>query len=70
MSDFSRPELRARIQKQAFPSLLQSAEDERRNELNWEQAIHDANMERHDYNLRDEGRNPNGDGESYAERNH
>ena len=47
----------------------QSAEDERREELNWEQAIHDANMERDDYHLREEGRNPDGSGESYAERN-
>lgn len=47
-----------------FQSLLQSAEDERREALNESDSYADSY-----YNLRDEGRNADGSGESYAERN-
>ena len=53
-----------RIIGDRFPSLLQSAEDERREELNESDSFADSY-----YSLRDEGRNPDGSGESYAERN-
>lgn len=47
-----------------FPSLLQSAEDQRREALNDSDSFADSY-----YDLRDDGRNPDGSGESYAERN-
>jgi len=63
-----------------FPSVLQSAEDERREELNECHCNDDFRCDpcmAHEsdsfadsyYSLRDDGRNPDGSGESYAERN-
>jgi len=53
---------------ESFPSLLQSAEDQRRETIN-EREEWNSRDEEPGYSLRDEGRNPDGSGESYAERN-
>jgi len=50
--------------RKLFASLLQSAEDDRRETLNES----DSNADSY-YSLRDDGRNPDGSGESYTERN-
>ena len=56
------------IEARRFPSLMQSAEDQRRAAIN-EREEWNSREEEPDYNLRDDGRNPDGSGESYAERN-
>jgi len=56
--------LKAIKNAQPFPSILQSAEDDRRETLNESDSYADSY-----YSLRDDGRNPDGSGESYTERN-
>jgi len=56
------------MKTETFPSLLRSAEDQRREAIN-EREEWNSRDEEQDYDLRDEGRNPDGSGESYAERN-
>jgi len=55
-------------QKYSFPSLLQSAEDQRRQMESCGNDESDSYADSY-YNLRDDGRNPDGSGESYVERN-
>lgn len=64
MSDFTASELRSRIQKQALVRdwITKSCRFDR-------DGAGCDDIEEDRYSLRDEGRNPDGTGESYAERN-
>ena len=66
-SIWSRYQELARLNPFPFPSLLQSAEDERREAIN-EREEWNSRDEEPKYSLRDDGRNPDGTGESYGER--